>query len=362
MLDPPSRAAFVGLACLLLLACGKRGAPRPPEPRGPLPPGLVATRQIGHRAVVDLEVPPARGSKPAQQPVRVELIRIAYAPGVQAQVDPDAFRRRGELVGSMDGDPLATGTLLRLVDEHLGDLADGGVGQTLRYAVRVRDRKRRSSPLVVARDLVLLSDVGRPTALRAEVTADGTRLTWQAPPGDGPFLYNLYRFAPEGREPATPLNPAPVGATEYLDSKLVSGQRYRYAVRVVLAEGQPYREGEPSGTIEVLAQDLFAPATPSGLVAVQEGPAVRLFWNPSAEKDAAGYRVQRRIGDGAWSAIGPDPVQGALYLDVDVRTGQLVSYRVTAVDRAEPPNESEPSVEVFLVVAEEPVAPGDQRP
>jgi hypothetical protein len=87
-----------------------------------------------------------------------------------------------------------------------------------------------------------------------------------------------------------------------------------------------------------------------------------LFWNPSKAKDAAGYRVYRRIGGGAWSAIGSDPVQGALDLDADVSVGQELGYRVTAIDRADPPNESQPSVAVAVVVVEEPVAPGEPRP
>jgi hypothetical protein len=111
----------------------------------------------------------------------------------------------------------------------------------------------------------------------------------------------------------------------------------------------------------LVAADLFAPAAPRGLVAVQEGVAVRLFWDPSSERDLRGYRVYRQPVEGEatadWTPVGPDPVEGALFLDDDVRVGQRWFYRVTAIDRATPPNESLPSepIEIELLVEPEEV-------
>ena len=50
------------------------------------------------------------------------------------------------------------------------------------------------------------------------------------------------------------------------------------------------------------------------------------------------------------------------FLDTDVATGQRLSYRVTAVDLASPPNESAPSASVQQEVVAEPVNPGDGAP
>ena len=236
------------------------------------------------------------------------------------------------------------------------------VGHTLRYAIRVRDRRGRPSPLVVAKDLVPLAAVAAPTALRAEPTADGVRLVWDAPEGAGPFRYNVYRSAPDAAHAETPLNTNPIADTEYLDSGVGTGERHIYSVRVALADGVPYREGETSAAREILTEDRFAPAPPQGLVAVQEGRAVRLFWNPNRERDLAGYRLYRWLDPGPWSRFGPDPVERPLYLDEDVREGQHPFYRVTAVDRSLPPNESQPSSAVDVQVLAEPVAPGTSRP
>lgn len=356
---PAGRLTLALLAVLLAAACGKKGPPLPPAPRGPLPPQAVAARQVGRTIEVRFGVPGARGTHPAQQPVRAELVRVRYEPGVEPSADPDVFRRRGEIVAVADGDPLQSGTRLSLIDRSVAQVSDAGVGPTLRYAVRVRDRRGRPSPLVLAKDLVPLAVVAAPGALRAEPTADGVRLVWEAPQGAGPFRYNVYRSPPDAPHAESPLNANPIADTEYLDGSVRAGERHVYWVRVALADGIPYREGETSRLREILTRDLFAPAAPQGLVAVQEGDAVRLFWDPNRERDLAGYRLYRWLGSGPWSRIGPDPVERPLYLDEDVLEDQHPFYRVTAVDRATPANESRPSPTAGVKVLGEPVAPGE---
>ncbi len=339
---------------LLAVGCGKKGTPMPPEPRGPLPPGMVRARQIGDRIVVSFTVPEPRGAKPARQPVRAELIRVAYEPGFEPSADPGVFRRRGELIDTLEGDPLSSGERRRLVDESLQELKGGWAGATLRYAVRVRDRRGRSSPLIVTRDVVPIAPAPAPLHLQAEPTADGVRLFWEKPPAEGQHKYNVYRSAIAGPPAEIPLNSQPLNVTEYLDSTVTVGERYIYSVRVAMADSLPYREGQSSAPLETLAEDRFPPAAPEGLVAVQEASAVRLFWNPNKERDLAGYRVYRRTGEGEWLLIGPDPVEKADYLDDEVGIGQILSYRVTAIDKADPPNESPLSMSVELELLAEP--------
>jgi hypothetical protein len=309
--------------------------------------------------MVAFAVPPPKGPKAAQEPTRAELIRVGYPPGLEAPQDPDAFRRRGDIVGRVASDPLPAGLLL-IEDLHLADLSEGGTGWTLRYGVRVLDRRGRSSPLVVATDLILMPEVAAPSGLSAEPTVDGVRLTWRPVPGERSFDYNVYRSSPEAPWPESPLNPAPIAATEYLDSEVTVGQRYTYTVRAALARGLPYREGEPSETRQVLAVDRFAPAAPQGLVAVQEGLAVRLFWDPNSERDLAGYQVQRSTGGGPWSRIGPELIEQPSYLDTAVQAGSRFAYRVVAVDRSEEPNVGEPSSTVEVHVEQEPLASGQE--
>jgi hypothetical protein len=266
------------------------------------------------------------------------------------------------VVRVLAANPLESGARVTLDDPSWTRLAGGGIGWTLRYGVRVRDFKDRPSPLVVGRDVVPVAVPGPPRDLGAEPTADGIRATWAPPADEGSFRYNLYRAEDAEEFPERPLNGQPLGTPEYLDSKVEVGKTYRYGVRVVVGDPPPYTESATGNEVTLVAEDRFAPAAPEGLVAVQEGMAIRLFWDPGQERDLAGYRVYRRVGTASWERVGPGLVPEPLYLDPDVERGQRVVYRVTAIDRANPPNESPPSSEVVALVAADREGADPERP
>jgi hypothetical protein len=257
---------------------------------------------------------------------------------------------------------LPPGERVDLVDQTLSSIEDSGQGWTLRYAVRLRDGKNRSSMLAVAADLVPLPLLPAPRELTGDPTAGGVRLSWKAPEDEGGFSYNVYRTGLGNLWPDQPLNTEPLAVSEYLDGDVEVAERYAYTVRTVLAPGRPYREGAQVPAIEVVAEDRFAPQAPSGLVVVQEGTAVRLFWDPNPERDLAGYRVWRMVEGEDWVRVGPDVVEQNSYLDDQPVERKLLSYLVHALDRADPPNESQHSEAVTLELLEEPVAPGGKIP
>lgn len=356
---PPARAALLTMVLLgwTVAGCGKKGPPLPPEPRGPLPPGDVVARQIGEEIVVSFNVPAPRGEKAAQQPVRAEIVKVVYDVGQPAPADPDAFRRRGLTVAVLDRGPWDPGRRLSAVDAT-PDWSAGAAGLTLRYGVRVLDRRGRSSPLVVSRDLVTVEPLPAPDRLAAEATGDGVRLTWDAPSAD-PARFNVYRTTDPDRPPERPLNASPVTSTEFLDADVATGNTYTYVVRTTVADAPPFRESSSSAPVVVVAEDRFAPRPPDGLVVVQEGNAIRLFWNPNEERDLLGYRVYRRVDGGDRVRVGPDVVEQPLYLDEDVEAEQRIEYWVSAVDLADPPNESDPSASAIIDVALEPANAGE---
>ena len=153
----------------------------------------------------------------------------------------------------------------------------------------------------------------------------------------------------------------PLATPDHLDATVEVGTTYRYVVRTVAAAGPPYRESGSSNAALVDASDRFPPESPAGLVAVQEGSAVRLLWNPGAARDLEGYRVYRALGGDEFTRIGPELVPQPSFLDPGVPKDTLVRYRVTAIDRATPPNESPPSSEVDLRVAADPGTAPEQR-
>lgn len=347
----------IGAGCAL--ACGKIGPLQPPAPRGPLPASAVESRQVGDRVEIALTVPQPRGGEASQAVQRTEILRVAYPRGRTAPEESDALRVRGDVVVSVDAEYAKPGDRVLIADPTVSQLADGGIGWTLRYGVRVRDRRGRPSPLVVAKDLTTVTPVAAPRALVGQASADGVRLAWEAPEGSTGATYNVYRGPVDGRLSERPLNVQPLSSADDLDATAEAGKTYQYVVRAVAGEGTPYRESVSSNVAVVDASDLFPPAPPSGLVAVQEGSAVRLLWSPGSENDLEGYRVYRRSGDGGFERIGGAVVRQPSFLDTGVAPGSLVRYRVTAVDRALAPNESRPSSEVELrVVAEPAPTPG----
>ncbi len=244
-------------------------------------------------------------------------------------------------------------------DASWRELRQEGVGWTLRYAVRLRDVRGRVSPLVLAPDLRTLEPLPPPGKLRAEPIAQGVRLQWDPPAGVSDALYRVYRARWGEPFPETPVHEEPLRRAEFVDQGVSAGQRYVYQVRVLLAEGPPWREGVPSESVEVVAEDRFPPRRPEGLLAVQEGSAVRLFWDPNPEPDLAGYEVYRRAPGTAWERLNADAVTETSYLDRQVEPGQRWEYALRALDRAQPPNRSEFSEPVEVTVQREPTGRGE---
>ncbi len=338
-----SRIAMVALVVFSAIApgCGKIGSPLPPEPRGPRAPTRVAVRQTGNQARILFTQPAPRGAHPSQVPATAELVRVTYGVGQAANLDAAAFARRSEIVARLSLSADAEGSRLILVDGEWPRQGTDPEGWTLRYGVRVRDVRGRPSPLVLANDLLVVSEMGAPDELAARATADGISLNWQAPGEGAGALYHVYRKTRD--ECCWPESPVHVGVLEqpeFLDRGVKTGEVYRYTVRTAQDDETPLRESLGSGTIEVLARDLFPPARPEGLVAVQEGRGIRLFWDPSEARDLAGYRLFRRVDGNEWHTVGDAILKRALYLDSEVEIGQKVEYRTSAVDRADPPNES----------------------
>jgi hypothetical protein len=81
---------------------------------------------------------------------------------------------------------------------------------------------------------------------------------------------------------------------------------------------------------------------------------VRLFWDPNSEKDLAGYRLYRKLESDDWEILQSGLIPGTSWVDPDVRTGDRILYRVTALDLADPVNESGYSEEVSILVALDP--------
>src|SRR5215211_3713973 len=100
-----------------------------------------------------------------------------------------------------------------------------------------------------------------------------------------------------------------------------------------------------SAAAQLISGDTTAPAAPTGLVATPGSRSVTLDWVDNAETDLAGYRVERRVGNRAWSVRAD--VSTSAFTDIALKSGTTYRYRVSAYDRNG--NYSLPSAEVAAV-------------
>jgi hypothetical protein len=84
---------------------------------------------------------------------------------------------------------------------------------------------------------------------------------------------------------------------------------------------------------------------PANLTATAGDAKVTLSWGASGGPKLAGYRVYRRNADGTWpaTALATTGKATTTYTNSGLTNGTTYTYRVTAIDSAQPPAESTPS-------------------
>jgi len=139
---------------------------------------------------------------------------------------------------------------------------------------------------------------------------------------------------------------APVPATEYVDTRLRNGSKYIYAVRSMMELKGELVGGDTSREVEATPIDLRPPEVPTGVTVVRTDVGVKVFWDRNNSTEIGGYRVYRRaLNRPDFQMIGEVNPEYTLFVDTKAASGVRYAYAVTAIDRAEPPNESDKSKE-----------------
>jgi hypothetical protein len=100
-------------------------------------------------------------------------------------------------------------------------------------------------------------------------------------------------------------------------------------------------ESGNSEEVCVTPLDTFAPKTPDDVFAVTSSGGILLSWREADASDLAGYRVYRaERSEGPYELMTPEPIRLGSFMDRNVEPGVEYHYKVSAVDRAEPENES----------------------
>jgi hypothetical protein len=159
------------------------------------------------------------------------------------------------------------------------------------------------------------------------------------------FSYHVYDESPSALAPASGASAAPplsgplrltakpVEATSYADTRIEWGKTRCYTVRTVETFGDVSLESDAPPPVCEMLQDTFPPAAPKDLRAIATERAISLIWEPSPEKDVAGYLVFRGSTPDAMQQLTFEPIMQTTFVD-GVASGTRFSYAVRAVDQA----------------------------
>ncbi|MEP6994186.1 MAG: hypothetical protein ABI968_06650 [Acidobacteriota bacterium] len=379
------------LASLLLLAawtgaCGKKGDPQPPLPRGPRAVSDLAVEQEGDDAVLtfafpdrlltgapltDLEsievyrvlqpspsltTPPRAGA--AAPSASASSVGAVHLPGEGARreatnrrIAEEGFYREAKRAAVLSLSAIAERTRGASVvyRDPLSVLWAQGAGSApIAYAVITVRRNGERSPVSNIVTLTPAVAPGPPTDLEALLEEGRVCIEWVAPGKDvlgQPASiggYRVYRRGLSEEEYGQPLNIEPVAGTAFVDTSAPYGVPLVYTVRA-LVQGNPKVEGLPAEELPVLSVDRYPPPAPSRLDALPEGNLVRLIWDPVEAPDLAGYLVFRSESGAEPVRLTKDPVIDPFFTDEAARQARHYRYSVRAVDRAG--NQSPPSPE-----------------
>jgi hypothetical protein len=382
------------LAVLLLsvaatLACGKKGDPQPPLPRGPHAVSDLVVEQEGDDAVLTFTFPdrlltgapltdlssievyrvikpsaaltePRRGGGggPVSSVPSSSGVGVIHLPGEGARREATNERlaerafyneaRRAAVLSIAAIAEHTRGASVIYRDPLSALWARGSGTDPIAYAVISVRRNGEKSPVSNIVTLTPAVAPGAPTLTGALPEEGRLCLEWLAPETDvlgQPAAiagYRVYRRSLSEDEYGPPLNAAPVKGTSFVDATAPYGVPLVYTVRAVL-EGNPKVEGLPAEELPIVFADVYPPPAPTRVDALSEGNLVRLLWDPVDAPDLAGYLVFRSQDGGAPERLTKEPLTDPFFTDETARQGGRYRYSVRAIDRNG--NQSAPSPE-----------------
>jgi hypothetical protein len=344
-------AALLVAAAAAFPGCGKRGPPLPPLRITPRPAHDVKLRQTGAEVVIEAGLSLSRTDGTALGPgASVRVLRMRATPTLRPGVVSlrylmAMFQKEARVIGTLTGTALEQAAAAeRAVFRDPGALPDARDSHLTHfmYGIQVTDEKGERSAFSVPIEIEVAEPPPAAVNLKATTTEGEVRLEWASGDPSRPAeLYNIYRrAASQEGEPRVPLNILPIAERVYVDTTFRYGETYRYSVRALPAPPPPLRESDAGTEVEVRPLDVYHPAAPTGLAATVEGPVIKLYWFPNGEADLHGYRIYRRTGKGEFERIGETGATETSFADATAGKGVRYDYVVTAVDGAEPPNES----------------------
>lgn len=304
--------------------------------------------QRGNRVVLSWPAPRRNAGEGSVQSIRrVDIYRVAEKPNAPLAMTEEEFATRANLIGSVTYEEIKkAGDELTYTDT----LELAGEPARLRYAVRYVNAAGQRAAFS---NFLLIEPAAKvaepPTIARTgkELSESALTITWDAPKtnidGSTPVNllgYNVYRTTASQPEVSqTPVNQAPITATQYQDRSFRFGEKYTYVVRSVSlgTEGNPV-ESLNSNTLELSPVDIYAPSTPGQISPAPAPGRIALFWPANPEADVAGYLIYRsndpNLPKEKWTKLTAALYLKTTFTDENVEGGKTYYYYIVAVDKA----------------------------
>ena len=359
--------------CLLLAGCAQTGPPLPPSLELPKPPTDLRATRKDNRVTLTWSEPTLTTDRKSVRYIGPTLVcrsldpelatcgtPVATLPAPAPSAAPKKSSRSAQKSAAT---PQTFTDALPASMEHQDPSAE------LTYAVEVLNRNARSGGLSNRVHVSAIVTLPPPTDLSAQLTGDGTVLTWTSAgesrdAASSPAVqhrYRVYRRDESSRKDAiageVPV-PSERGPVHFTDSTFEWEKTYLYRITTVSivkhTESEVQVEGDDTPPVRVIAHDVFPPSVPAGLQAAYSGegqkPFIDLIWAPVTNADLAGYNVFRSETNGAEVKmavkLNAELVKSPSYRDFAVASGKTYTYSVSAVDvRGNESQRSEPTSE-----------------
>lgn len=333
-----SRLALCFFASAIFSACGSPGVPLPPSLELPKPVRDLRAVRKGNKVTLTWTEPTLTTDRHNIRNLGDTV--ICRNPGELMKQCASPVSKVPANKGSEHNaqlSPEATFT-----DELPPSLEAANPTSTLFYAVIVPNAYGRSAGLSNQVQVPGGPALPPPSDFRAELTADGVRLSWTPISSVGEiagvrFAYRVYRRE-QGSTKDEVAGEVPVAdfPSTLTDHGFEWEKTYAYRATIVTFAADRSVEGDDTPTVTVVAHDIFPPAAPTGLQAVFSGPGQKAFidliWHPNSESDLAGYNVYRYERGTAPARVNSDLVKAPAFRDENVSAGHEYRYSITAVD------------------------------
>jgi hypothetical protein len=280
---------------------------------------------------------------------RVDIYRLTELREQEPVLDPDDFEESAQVIGFMDRAAIEAQSkergVLQFPDAVNLDILRQQANTRLRYAVRYVNRRGQAATFSNTVAIEPSAMIALPPAnlIAKSDVQDAITLSWSPPAAnvDGSPAsvvgYNVYRRAATKNLGGELLNPEPLTAASFTDTRFQYRVEYVYVVRALSPGASGLIESSDSEPLSFRPIDTFAPSVPDPVSIASANGTISLFWPSSPEGDVIGYNVYRAGSADSpekdWIKLNDQPLTVVTFRDDRVVIDQTYFYRVTAVDR-----------------------------